>query len=107
MTVASSGPEALRILDESDELHLVILDLMLPGLSGPDVLRYLRSHARWHELPVIVLTAAAQDNEYRTAAALGASEFMTKPFSPRRLLARALALVGEPITESTDSTTVL
>ena len=94
VTVVESGSEAIRALSEHPDVRLLILDLMLPGMSGLEILRDVRADDRWKSLPCIVLTAAGQDAHFRTAHELGASEFMTKPFSPRRLLARALFLVG-------------
>jgi CheY-like chemotaxis protein len=94
VTLAETGPAALDALAQSPEMRLLILDLMLPGMSGIDVLRTLRRDPRWTHLPCLILTAAGQDAQYREADALGVAEFMTKPFSPRRLYARALALTG-------------
>ena len=54
----------------------------------------MRSDPRWRETPCIVLTAAGQDLQHRRAMALGATDFMTKPFSPKRLYARSAELVG-------------
>lgn len=87
VAIAASGPDALAIA-QRERPALVVLDLMLPGMSGADILRRLRSDARWARLPCIVLTAAGQEAQLRDVEALGASEVMTKPFSPRRLLAR-------------------
>ncbi len=86
--LAEDGPEAFRQLEQEPAIALVVLDLMLPGLSGADILRRLRDDPRWAALPCIVLTAAGQEAQLRDVEALGASEVMTKPFSPRRLLAR-------------------
>jgi DNA-binding response OmpR family regulator len=94
VTLAETGAAALEVLAGADRVSLLILDLMLPGMSGIDVLRTLRHDARWATLPCLILTAAGQDAQYRDAEALGVSEFMTKPFSPRRLYGRALALTG-------------
>lgn len=94
VTLAETGSAALEALEEASRVDLLILDLMLPGMSGLDVLRTVRQDARWATLPCLILTAAGQDAQYREAEALGVSEFMTKPFSPRRLFARALALTG-------------
>lgn len=94
VVLAESGSSALAHLAGPSDTRLVVLDLMLPDMSGLDVLRALRADPRWRQLPCLVLTAAGQDAFLRDAAALGASECMTKPFSPRRLLARALALTG-------------
>ncbi len=96
--LAESGPEALTLLAAHPDTRLVLLDLMLPGMSGIDLLRLLRQDERWRTLPCIVLTAAGQDVHFRDAAALGAADVMTKPFSPRRLFDRVLVLTGTPDT---------
>jgi DNA-binding response OmpR family regulator len=86
--LAEHGPEALAMLQAEPDVALLVLDLMLPGMSGIDVLRTVRHDTRWATLPCIVLTAAGQDTQLREAEALGASEIMSKPFSPRGLLGR-------------------
>ena len=94
VTVAESGAQALVELARDSEIKLVVLDLMLPGMSGLDVLSAMRADDRWKELLCVVLTAAGQDVQFRQTESLGVSEFMTKPFSPRRLFARVMALTG-------------
>jgi len=86
--LAEHGAEALSLLDQDPAIALLVLDLMLPGMSGIEILRIIRGDTRWRTLPCIVLTAAGQDAQLRDAEGLGVSEIMTKPFSPRRLLAR-------------------
>jgi two-component system alkaline phosphatase synthesis response regulator PhoP len=95
VTLAETGPDALAALRAAPETRLLILDLMLPGMSGIDILRVIRQAPSFAALPCLILTAAGQDAQYRAADALGVSEFMTKPFSPRRLFTRALALTGQ------------
>lgn len=92
--LAENGPEALTCLQDDPSVGLVVLDLMLPGMSGGDILRVLREDVRWRTLPCIVLTAAGQDAQLSEVEALGVSEIMTKPFSPRRLLARVHAYLA-------------
>ena len=94
VTLAADGQEALDVLDDAPEVDLVVLDLMMPRLSGLDVLERLRADARFRDVPCIVLTAAGQEQQYRRAMALGATDFMTKPFSPKKLYARAAELAG-------------
>lgn len=65
---------------------LVILDVMLPGRSGFDILRDLRAHDSTAALPVLMLTARGQTKDRETAKALGVSRFMTKPFSNAEVL---------------------
>ena len=94
VTVAETGAQALAALERDHDIKLVVLDLMLPGMSGVEVLRAMRSDERWKQLACVVLTAAGHDAQFRQTESLGVSEFMTKPFSPRRLFARILALTG-------------
>ena len=94
VTLAYDGQEALDALSADRDIALVLLDLMMPQLSGLDVLARMRADARWKNIPCIILTAAGQEQHHRQALALGASEFLTKPFSPKKLYARAAELVG-------------
>ena len=89
--LAERGTDALSRLESTSAIALVVLDLMLPGISGTEVLRILRADSRWRAVPCIVLTAAGQDAQLREVESLGVSEIMTKPFSPRRLLERVRA----------------
>ena len=93
VTLAYDGKEALQLL-EKEPVDLVLLDLMMPHLSGLDVLAKIRSDPRWAQLPCIILTAAGQEAQHRKAMELGATEFLTKPFSPKKLYARAAELAG-------------
>ena len=94
VTLAHDGREALDALARTPQVDLLVLDLMMPNVSGLDVLAQLRADPRHADLPCIVLTAAGQEQQYRQAMALGATDFMTKPFSPKKLYARAAELAG-------------
>ena len=94
VTLAYDGREALEVLRREPDIALVLLDLMMPYLSGLDVLAEMKKDERLKHLPTIVLTAAGQEQQHRMAMELGASDFMTKPFSPKRLYARAAELAG-------------
>ena len=94
VTLAYDGREALETLEREGDVDLVLLDLMMPELSGLDVLQRIRSDARFKDLPCIILTAAGQEAQHRKAMELGASEFLTKPFSPKKLYARTAELAG-------------
>jgi len=87
--VAADGPQALRSV-RTGSPDLVVLDLGLPGLDGLDVLRSLR---REGALPVIVLTARGEESDKLVGLELGADDYLTKPFHPQELVARAKALV--------------
>ena len=94
VTLVFDGTEALDALAAHDDIRLVLLDLMMPSLSGLEVLERMRADARWSSLPCVILTAAGQDQRYEDAMRLGASDFITKPFSPKRLYARVVELTG-------------
>jgi CheY-like chemotaxis protein len=100
VTLAYDGQEALDALERESDICLVLLDLMMPHLSGLDVLSAMRTHPRWRDLPCIILTAAGQEQQHRRAMELGVSEFLTKPFSPKRLYARAAELTGIAVEDS-------
>lgn len=100
VTLVYDGREAVAALEQESDIGLVMLDLMMPGLSGLDVLTRIRGDDRWKHLPCIILTAAGQEQQHRRAFELGASEFLTKPFSPKKLYARAAELAGIPLDES-------
>jgi two-component system, OmpR family, alkaline phosphatase synthesis response regulator PhoP len=94
VTLAYDGREALAVLAREHDIDLVLLDLMMPEKSGLDVLAAIRADARTRDLPCIILTAAGQEQQHRRAMELGASEFLTKPFSPKKLYARTAELAG-------------
>src|SRR6476661_2693006 len=94
VTLAYDGREAMQVLERETDICLVMLDLMMPHLSGLDVLSAMRSDPRWRDLPCIILTAAGQEQQHTSAMKMGANDFLTKPFSPKKLYSRAAELVG-------------
>jgi DNA-binding response OmpR family regulator len=94
VTLAYDGREALEVLRREPGIQIVLLDLMMPHLSGLDVLAEIRANPDWKTLPCIILTAAGQEQQHQLALRLGATEFLTKPFSPKKLYARTAELVG-------------
>ncbi|MCA9519940.1 MAG: response regulator transcription factor [Myxococcales bacterium] len=74
---------------------LVVLDVMLPGMDGFDVCRVLRSDARTKAVPIIMLTAKGEDTDVVAGLELGADDYVTKPFSPRVLIARIRRLLRQ------------
>ena len=94
VTLAYDGREALATLEREPDICLVLLDLMMPHLSGLDVLGAMRKDDRWRNVPCIILTAAGQEQQHTSAMALGANDFLTKPSSPKKLYSRAAELVG-------------
>jgi two-component system phosphate regulon response regulator PhoB len=111
-----AGHEVVAALDaESAQRHinealpdLVLLDWMLPGMSGLELARRLRGDARTRGVPIIMLTARGEERDKVQGLETGADDYVTKPFSPRELLARIQAVLRRRAPESTeDSVEVL
>jgi DNA-binding response OmpR family regulator len=96
VSLAYDGEEALAFIDSDEQVDLALLDLMMPKLSGLDVLRKIREQERFKSLPCIILTAGGDAKHERDALALGATHFLTKPFSPKKLYALVARLTGTP-----------
>ena len=96
---ARDGKEALRLNGEHHP-DLVILDLMLPGLDGWEVCRQIRSTSK---VPIIMLTARAEEVDRIVGLELGADDYVVKPFSPRELVARAKAILRRGTTAAEES----
>ena len=96
VTLAYDGQEALDFVMGDEHLDLVVLDLMMPRLSGLDVLARIREEEKLKSLPCIILTAGGDAKHERDALALGATQFITKPFSPKKLYALVAKLTGSP-----------
>lgn len=82
------GRAALERLRSEESFDLVLLDIMMPHASGLDVLEQIRDLPHRNEIPVIMLTAKGQEADRERAEEYGATDFLTKPFSPKKLLAR-------------------
>ena len=99
--LAADAESAKRMVQ--DELpDLVLLNWMLPGMSGVDLARQLRSVPRTRAVPIIMLTARAEERDKIEALELGADDYVTKPFSPRELMARIKAVLRRHAPQSTD-----
>lgn len=86
--VYQDGAAALDRLRTDERVDLILLDIMMPHMNGFEVLSELRRLPQHRETPVIMLTAKGHATDREQAAELGASDFLTKPFSPKKLLAR-------------------
>ncbi|EAR22829.1 phosphate regulon transcriptional regulator PhoB [Nitrococcus mobilis] len=89
---ADSGEAGLTLLDEIVP-DLVLLDWMLPGMSGIDFARRVKRHPTYRDVPIIMLTARGEEEDKIRGLEVGADDFVTKPFSPRELLARIKAVL--------------
>jgi len=92
---ARDGTEAMDFLAGPEAVDLAILDLMMPGATGLDILAFMRGHSRHERTPVIILTAKGQDTDRQDALTGGADDFLTKPFSPKKLLLRIQEILAE------------
>ncbi len=103
---ADSG-EAALIKAREKQPDLILLDLMLPGLDGLDVYRELKKKPGTNQIPVIIVTAKTEDIDIITGLELGSDDYITKPFSPRVLVARVKAVLRRKKYEEADDTRVL
>lgn len=86
---AFNGREALELFEKLNP-QLIVLDLMLPDISGEDICRSIRKKSR---VPIIMLTAKVEEESILNGLGIGADDYVTKPFSPRQLVARVIALL--------------
>jgi PAS domain S-box-containing protein len=94
-----TGEAAFEKLDESPDVDLMVLDLMLPGMSGYDVIERLRAEPRFARIPILVLSALSSTSARVRGLRDGADDYMTKPFLPEELVARARTLVTSRLLE--------
>jgi two-component system, OmpR family, alkaline phosphatase synthesis response regulator PhoP len=103
VVVSVSGEDALKKA-KRESFDLVVLDLMLPGLDGLEVAKALKNDAKTRALAIIMLTAKGEDADVVTGLEIGADDYITKPFSPRVLVARVKTVLRrrsrEPVGES-------
>ena len=93
--VAVSDGQAAIDACQAQRPDLAVLDVMMPGVSGLDAVRAIRADPALAGLPVILLTARAQESDVETGFDSGADDYVTKPFSPRELAARVQALLSQ------------
>lgn len=87
VTCANDGEEGLAQIAEND-FDCLILDLMLPGMSGYEVCRTIRENEKKNKIPIVMLTAKGEENDIVTGLESGGDDYITKPFSPKVLVAR-------------------
>jgi two-component system, OmpR family, alkaline phosphatase synthesis response regulator PhoP len=98
---ALSGEEGLEIA-RSQCPDLIILDIMLPGVDGFGVCRLLKTEKKTAQIPIVMLTAKGEESDIVTGLELGADDYITKPFSPRVLIARVRVILRQPIPSAND-----
>ncbi len=89
---AMTGEEAIKIAKHSRP-DLVVLDLMLPGIDGLEVTRYLKKNDDTMDIPIVMVTAKGEESDIVAGLELGANDYISKPFSPRELTARIRAIL--------------
>jgi two-component system phosphate regulon response regulator PhoB len=106
VTCVGSGEDALK-LARLKMPDVILLDLMLPRIDGLEVCRLLKSDAKTRNIPVIMLTAKGEDADVVTGLEIGADDYVTKPFSPRILLARTRAVLRRRAAQKVDPNDVV
>lgn len=106
VTSAATGEEAIK-LAESAPPDLILLDLMLPGADGFEVCRRLGNNPKTQQIPIVMLTAKGEEADIVTGLELGADDYITKPFSPKVLIARIRAVLRRVKMEPADAETPL
>jgi two-component system phosphate regulon response regulator PhoB len=104
VTCAETGEAAIQAVT-SELPDILVLDLMLPGLSGLDVARNLKKNKKFSQIPIIMLTARGDEADVVAGLEIGADDYVTKPFSPKILLARIKAVLrrqGEEVESDVD-----
>ncbi|MCD4677928.1 MAG: response regulator transcription factor [Desulfobacula sp.] len=89
---AQTGEQAVKIAEQSQP-DLMVLDLMLPGIDGLEVTKYLKNNEQTRDMPIVMLTAKGEESDIVTGLELGASNYISKPFSPKVLVARIRAIL--------------
>ncbi len=98
---AEDGEEAIKIFNEnSEKINLILLDVMMPKLDGWSVLRQIRQQSK---VPVIMLTARGEEQDELFGFELGVDEYITKPFSPKILVARVKAIINRVDNKQTEN----
>ena len=98
----ASTAEAAMVLVKNALPDLILLDWMLPGASGVEIARKLRSDERTRQIPIIMLTARSEEQDKVQGLEAGADDYITKPFSPREMLARIKAVLRRRAPQMTD-----
>lgn len=106
VSLAYDGTDAMEILESTGDVDVLVLDVMMPRMSGLEVLERIRTDPRWASLPCVILTAAGEASYEQEARALGATAFLTKPFSPKRLYALIAGVTGVSSEEAIDEESV-
>ena len=103
---AETGERAAEIA-RSEMPDLIVLDLMLPGMDGLEVAKFLKNNPETESIPIVMLTAKGEESDVITGLELGADDYVTKPFSPKILLARIKAVLRRKAADPPDGSEVV
>ena len=95
VTAVANGRDAQAAIDNLEPVDVVLLDLMLPYVSGYQLIAEMRDNAAWQHVPIVVLSAKVMEHDIVRALDLGANDYVTKPFRPEELLARLRRVVAD------------
>jgi len=104
VVTALDGEQALEKL-QSERPDLIVLDIMMPKLDGYEVCKAIKSNSQTRHIPVILLSAKGRNVDQKMGFDVGADDYITKPFSPRKLVERINQLLGQAVTERPSSST--
>ncbi len=93
--LAANGRDAQSVIDNVKPVDVVLLDLMLPYVSGYQLISEIRGHPDWQQVPIVVLSAKVLEQDVVKALDLGANDYVTKPYRPQELLARLRRVVAD------------
>ncbi|HET9952423.1 MAG TPA: response regulator [Candidatus Eisenbacteria bacterium] len=99
---ALDGEQALERL-KSDKPDLIVLDIMMPKVDGYEVCRTIKTNPETQHIPVILLSAKGRNVDQKMGFDVGADDYITKPFSPRKLVERINSLLGQSVSEKTNT----
>lgn len=95
VTAVDNGRDAQAAIENLEPVDIVVLDLMLPYVSGYQLISEIRDHPSWQSVPILVLSGKVMEDDIVKALDLGASDYVTKPFRPAELLARMRRLIAD------------
>ena len=96
VAIAHDGKQALDYVTRQPPVDLAVLDILLPYYSGFDLVKTIRQHETWKGVPIVMLTAKAQEKDIVRALELGANDYVLKPFQPNEVIARLRRFLRSP-----------
>ncbi len=106
ITAALTGEDAIKKA-QLETFDLIVLDLMLPGIDGLEVAKRLKNNPKIEQVPIVMLSAKGEESDIVTGLELGADDYITKPFSPRVLIARVRTALRRKISKPQDETAIV